>query len=253
MKNESELISVIMPVYNTDRYITEAINSVLNQTYQDIELIVIDDASNDNSSKIINSFNSSKIKYIKLEKNSGAANARNVGINQSSGNIICFIDSDDIWEIEKLEKQYKFLKENNVGFCYTKYKKLYGNGKVKEIKYKISEKATYDELLKNTEIGTSTVMIDTKIIKKEYILMKHYRTCEDTATWLRITKRGFDAYLFDEYLTFHRVRKRSLPYNKLRNVINMYKIYRNQEKKSVIESLKLIFNYGINAIDKRVK
>ena len=248
----NELISIIMPVYNTDKYITEAINSVLNQTYKNIELIIVDDASTDNSSNIIQSFNTSLIKYIKLEKNMGAANARNIGLENSNGKIICFIDSDDIWEKSKLEKQYNYLKKLNVGFVYTKYINLYENGKYRKLNYKFLEFMEYKDLLKNTEIGTSTVMFNTNIISKDKIRMKHLQTCEDTSTWFRITKLGYKAYLFNEILVTHRVRKGSLSYNKLKNAINMFKVYRQQEEQSLLSTLKLFFCYEKNAILKRL-
>ncbi len=250
--DKSELISVIMPVYNTDKYITEAINSVLNQTYDNIELIIIDDASTDNSSKIIQSFNDEKIKYIRLDRNNGAANARNVGIDNAKGKIICFIDSDDIWYKEKLEKQYEFIKSKNLGFVYSKYSKLYENGIVKDIKYKFLDFMQYDNLLSNTEIGTSTVMIDTNVISKENIKMKHLLTCEDTATWLRIAKLGYKLYIYNDVLTIHRVRRGSLSYNKFNTAINMIKIYRNQEKFNILKTLKLFINYEKNALYKRI-
>ncbi len=248
---KEELISVVMPVYNTDKYITEAINSVLNQTYGNLELIIVNDASTDNSSKIINSFESPIIKCINLKKNSGAAAARNVGIEAAKGNIICFIDSDDIWERNKLQRQYSFLKENGAGFVYTKYKNLYKNGTEKEIKFKFN-KLKYEDLLKNTEIGTSTVMINTNIIKKDLILMNHLGTCEDTATWLRITKNGYEAYMYDEVLVTHRVRRGSLSYNKVRTAINMLKIYRKQEGQSILNTISLFLQYEKNALVKRI-
>ena len=248
----NDLISIIMPVYNTDKYLAEAINSVLNQTYQNFELVIVDDHSTDNSSKIINSFKSEKIKYTRLDRNTGAANARNVGIMQSIGNIICFIDSDDIWDENKLKKQYEFMTSNKYAFCYCKYKKMNENGITKEIKYKYNHKITYKDLLNNTEIGTSTVMLNTKLISKELIKMNHYNSCEDTATWLRITKQGFDAYILPEYLAIHRVRRGSLSYNKFKNAINMFKIYRKQEKKSIVEATKLFINYAVNALNKRL-
>lgn len=249
---KQELISVIMPVYNTDKYITEAINSVLNQTYDNFELIIVDDASTDNSAKIIESFNNYKIKYIRLSKNGGAANARNVGLDNSKGNVICFIDSDDIWDKEKLKKQYEFMKKKNVGFVYAKYKRLYENGKLREIKYKFLDYMVYSDLISNTEIGTSTVMIDTNIISKDDVKMKHLGTCEDTATWLRIAKIGYKAYIYNEILAIHRVRRGSLSYNKLKTAFNMIKIYRKQEKFSVINTVKLFIRYEKNALSKRM-
>ena len=119
----NDLVSVIMPSYGSEKFISKSIDSVLLQTYDNWELIIIDDCSPDESNKIIKEYLSkdSRIKFVKLEKNSGAAVARNKGIEIAKGRFIAFLDSDDLWLPEKLEKQISFMKDNNLAFTYSSY------------------------------------------------------------------------------------------------------------------------------------
>ena len=122
---KTPFLSVIMPMYNAERYVRKAIESVQKQTFGDFELIIIDDKSTDGSKAICEEFqqNDPRIKVITVEKNGGAGNARNIGIQLAKGKYITFIDSDDIWEPQKLNLQYKMLRKKNIGFVYSKYKK----------------------------------------------------------------------------------------------------------------------------------
>ena len=157
-----DLISIVMPAYNSEKYIRNSIKSVINQTYKNWELIIIDDYSTDNTVSIIEEFQNKNIHLIKNKKNSGAAISRNKGIKLAKGNYIAFLDSDDLWNKEKLEKQINFMKSNNYDFTYTSFTYLKERKTKKVI---IPEKLTYKESLKNTIILTSTVMINLKNIK----------------------------------------------------------------------------------------
>lgn len=118
---EEELVSIIMPSYNTGKFIKETINSVIAQTYSNWELIIVDDCSTDNTDEIVKSINDNRIIYLKNETNSGAAISRNKALREAKGRWIAFLDSDDLWKNDKLEKQIKFMKENNCYFSYTNY------------------------------------------------------------------------------------------------------------------------------------
>ena len=123
MKYMNELVSIIMPSYNTSEYVEESIKSVLNQTYTNWELIIVDDCSTDNSEEIIKQFtHDARIRFFKNEKNSGAAISRNFALREAKGKWIAFLDSDDLWEPEKLEKQIGFMRENDYKFSYTDYR-----------------------------------------------------------------------------------------------------------------------------------
>ncbi len=124
------LVSIITPVYNSEEFLSETIKSIQNQTYKNWRLLLVDDCSKDNSSEIIKSFRKedARIKYIKLEKNSGAAVSRNVGIKNAEGRFIAFVDSDDLWDSRKLEIQIEYMLKENVGFSFTSYRYMRQDG-----------------------------------------------------------------------------------------------------------------------------
>ena len=182
------LVSIITPVYNAERFLSETIKSVKEQTYKNWELLLVDDCSKDNSAKIIKEFNRTddRIKYIKLEKNSGASISRNTGIKNAKGRFIAFVDSDDLWEPEKLEIQISYMLEKNLGFTFTSYRYMKENGVKTNKVAKAPFKINYNGLLKNTIIGCSTVVIDREIIGEfEMPLVKRG---QDTATWYKFKK-----------------------------------------------------------------
>ena len=125
---KEELVSIIMPSYNTGKFIGETINSVIDQTYINWELIIVDDCSSDNTDEIIKNIKDSRIVYLKNEKNMGAAVSRNRALREAKGKWIAFLDSDDLWKENKLEKQIKFMKDNNYYFSYTNYIEIDENG-----------------------------------------------------------------------------------------------------------------------------
>ena len=153
-------VSVIIPIHNSSKYILECINSVINQTYSNLEIIIVDDNSKDNSLDIIKSINDKRINIIKLKNNLGVAKARNKGIDAATGKYICFLDSDDYWYPEKIEKQIKFIKDNDYTFIYGSY--LYLRDEQIVHTAKVPSKITYSGALKNTTIFTSTVMFNMK-------------------------------------------------------------------------------------------
>ena len=182
------LVSIITPVYNAERFLEDTIKSVQKQSYKNWELVLVDDCSKDSSSEIIEKFQNSddRIRYIKLEKNSGAAISRNTGIKNAKGRFIAFVDSDDLWEKTKLEKQIEYMLRENIGFSFTSYRYMRENGEKTTKVAKAPKKIDYEGLLKNTIIGCSTVVLDRKIIGDfEMPLVKRG---QDTATWLKILR-----------------------------------------------------------------
>ena len=158
----NELISIITPSYNSEKYLKECIESVLNQTYSNWEMLIVDDASIDGSRSIIESYSSkeSRIKTILLDENSGAAKARNIAIDRSEGRYIAFLDSDDIWVPEKLEIQLMFMKDNKYAFTFSSYDVITEDGLKVTSRILVPIKISYSQYLKNTIIGCLTVMID---------------------------------------------------------------------------------------------
>ena len=179
-----ELVSVIIPVYNAEKYVKQAIDSVKKQTYTNYEIIVIDDCSTDNSVSKIEGVDI----FIKLKKNSGAAIARNKGIQVAKGEYIAFLDADDIWMENKLEEQVNFMKKNKIAFSFSSYYYLNNNNQ-KLKKVKVPKTLTYKEALKNTIITTITVMFSCKYLKKEDMYMPNIGS-EDTRNLVENFKKG---------------------------------------------------------------
>lgn len=203
-----ELISVVMPTYNREKTIIRAVNSVLNQTYKNIELIVVDDCSSDNTIKLLNEIKDPRLKIIKLEKNSGACHARNVGIKNSKGNLIAFQDSDDEWHINKLEKQVKYLDKYDLVFCRFKRNE---SETFPNIKYELDEFDAYKKLLIENIIGTSLILTKKEILIKNLFDEKLPRF-QDWDLVLRISKKYKIKYL-KEVLSNVYVQKDSISKN----------------------------------------
>lgn len=239
------LVSIIMPAYNSESYIKESINSVIQQTYKTWELIIIDDCSADNTISIVNSFKDERIKIIRNQKNIGAAKSRNRGIQIASGRFIAFLDSDDLWHETKLEIQICFIEENNLPFCYSAYIKINELGeKIKKIS--IPEQINRNKLLKTCYIGCLTAIYDCEKLGK--ISMPTDTLREDYATWLKIIKKTKYLRGINKPLAYYRIHKNQSSKKKLKMAHENWKIYRNQEGLSIIESLYFFFNYSIRGL-----
>lgn len=250
--DKKPLISVITPVYNAEKYILQTVDSVMNQTFENFEHLLIDDRSPDNSAEIIKEYQKrdNRIQYIKLEENSGAAVARNTGIENARGRYVAFVDSDDKWYPAKLEKQLKYMEEENKAFTYTKFELINDDGTLKKEAAQIPEKFDYSGLLKNTAIACSTVMIDTSVIKD--IKMPLVRKGQDTATWLKILRNHDYAYLVDETLNQYRSVEGSLSSNKIQALKRTWNTYRNIEKLPLPKACYYFAAYCFNAVMRRV-
>jgi len=240
-------VSVIIPMHNSSKHIKECIESVINQTYKNIEIIVVDDASVDNSAEIIKSINDSRIKMLELKDNLGAAIARNKGIEIATGDYICFLDSDDYWVLDKLVKQVKFIEENNYTFIYAGYE-FFKNNRTHIAHVPLS--INYNQALKNTTIFTSTVMFNMQYLKKEDIYMPNVES-EDTATWWKVLKKEITAYGIDEPLAVYRVGKKSLSSNKIKALKRTWNLYKREDI-SFIKRIYCFIFYIINAIKRRI-
>ena len=239
-------VSIIVPVYNCEKYIKECINSVINQTYKNLEIIIVNDKSTDNSLSIINSFKDKRIKVINLKENSGVSISRNKGVEVSTGELICFLDSDDYWNKEKIEKQVKFI--DGKAFIYSDYEYL-KNGKRKRVH--VPKTITYKEALKNTTIFTSTVMFNMKYLNKEDIYMPLVKLGQDTSTWWKVLKKVKVAYGINEVLSIYRIEGKSLSSNKIRALKRTWNILKLED----INFFKRIYYficYIINAIKRRI-
>ena len=249
---KEELVSIIIPVYNAEKFLDETILTVINQTYKNWELLLINDKSKDNSEKIYQKYKDDKrIIWINQKENGGAALARNKGIELSKGNYLCFLDADDLWEKTKIEKQLKYMKKNNYAFSFTGYEFANENGIPNGKKVFIPEKINYKEALRNTTIWTSTVMLDMKKLSKDDIYMPNVKS-EDTACWWKILKKIEYAYGINEILSYYRRTSGTLSSNKIEAIKRIWNLYRNVEKMSFINSLYCFVCYAFNAVKRRI-
>lgn len=245
-------ISVITPSYNSEKFIKECIQSVLNQSYCDWEMLIVDDCSTDNSVKIINKFTEidNRILLISLEKNVGAAEARNVAIKKAKGRFLAFLDSDDLWKNYKLENQLKFMESKDYAFTFTAYQPMTEDGEMKYSIISAPEYMTYTSYLRNTIIGCLTVMIDRE--KTGDFEMPNIRSSHDMALWLHLMKRGFNAYGLNQSLAYYRIVSYSNTAKKWKAAKEVWEVYRDVENLSFIYSLFNFIGYVYNAVKKRM-
>lgn len=232
MKNE--LVSIIMPTYNCAKFINETIKSVLNQTYENWELVIVDDCSNDNTEEVVVSFNDKRIKYNRLEKNSGAAVARTTAMKMATGNYMAFLDSDDLWKDNKLEKQLEFMKKNNYNFTCTAYEQIDEEGHQLNKIIKTKKKADYNRILLDCPVGNSTVMYNVDNLGKFEV--PNIRKRNDDALWLQILKKEKFIYGMPDVLMEYRIRNNSISSNKFSLIKYHWQLYREIEHLSVIRS-----------------
>lgn len=242
-KKHTPLISIITPAYNAEHFITDAIDSVLEQTYAHWEMIIVDDCSTDNTVEKIelSMKQDDRISFFGLTENLGSAIARNTAINMAKGRYIAFLDSDDIWFPEKLEKQLRFMQENNIAFSFTEYMRIKGDGTELNANIKAPRSIGYEGLLKHCVIGCLTVMLDKEKIGKVHMI--ELRARQDYVLWLNITKQGFLAYGIPEVLAKYRVGKSSISSNKLKMLRINWNVYRRIEKQGFVKSAWCLLNY----------
>lgn len=240
-------VSVITPSHNSAQFISETIRSVLNQSFSDWEMIIVDDCSTDNSVEVIQSFveRDSRIKLIQLSENSGAAVARNRAIEAAQGRYIAFLDSDDKWLPHKLETQIQFMQDNDVAFSYAAYEKINEQGKAVG-KIGVPERVTYNDLLKVCSIGCLTAVYDTQKLGKIY--MPLIRKRQDLGLWLRILKQIPYAYGVQEVLGQYQLRSDSISANKRSAAQFTWKLYREVEKLNIFKASYFFAHYAVNGV-----
>ncbi len=223
------LVSIIMPIYNSEKHLKEALDSVFSQSYKNIEAVLVDDCSNDNSAIIIAEMqkNHPEIKYFLQEKNMGAGAARNKALELADGQYVAFLDSDDIWESNKISEQIALMKNKKSPFSYTAIEMINEKGNLIKSKRNIKEECDYKYLLHNTVIATSSVVIDRNVLGDFRMPLR--RGGQDYATWLKLLHNGTVACGINDALVKYRVASGSLSSNKFKSIKQVWEIQTQDE------------------------
>lgn len=235
------MVSIITPSYNSEQFISDTIMSVINQTHKDWELIIVDDASTDNTCNIVLEFskNDYRIKLIKQLKNLGTGVTRNTAIKATQGNYIAFLDSDDLWKPNKLETQLAYMKSKNTAICFSSYELINEYGKPLNKIIEALPKLTYQKQLKCNYIGNLTGIYNVDTLGKIY--MPEIKKRQDWIMWLNaIKKSDSPAFGIKESLAYYRVRKDSISSNKLNLVTYNYNVYRKALGFSFLKSTRYL-------------
>lgn len=233
----NELVSIVMPSYNTANYIEASIESVRHQTYENWELIIVDDCSTDNTDEVVKPLLSdARIRYLKNEKNSGAAVSRNLALREAKGKWIAFLDSDDLWLPEKLEKQVAFMEQNGYHFSYTNYEEINMAGEKTGVRVTGPKKITKTGMFNYCWPGCLTVMYDAEAVG--LIQIADIKKNNDYAMWLKVCRKA-DCYLLDECLAQYRKgRAGSVSTHSVKTMVGWhYKLFREAEGFGVVPSM----------------
>ena len=245
MENKKTEVDIILPNYNSSEYIDATIKSIIKQTFRNWKLIIIDDFSDIKTKKKIKKYEKlNKIKVYWIKRNRGAAYCRNFGISKSKSKFLAFIDSDDIWEKNKLKLQIQYMKKNNYDFTYTSYK-TFG---LRYEKINPPLKFNFENFIKNTSIATSTMMVKRITIKG--IKFTNTKICEDYFFKCKILKKVKFAHCIRKYLTRYRIRENSLQSNKFKNLYWIWKINNKFNKLNFLENLVSLLSISLNSIKK---
>ena len=236
-----KLVSIITPTYNCGEFIARTLDSVRAQTYKNWEMIIVDDCSTDNTSEVVAEYikNDNRIKYVVLEKNSGAAVARTRAMELAEGSYMAFLDSDDIWMPDKLERQIKWMEENGYAFSCTAYDQIDEEDKPLDRVIKTVKKTDYNRLLLDCPVGNSSVVYNVEKMGK--FKVPDIRKRNDDALWLQMLKKEKYIMGMPDVLMRYRIRSNSISSNKLTLIKYHWILYREIEHLNIIRSAFHIF------------
>ena len=250
-----EKVSVIMPVYNCEKFVKHSIESVQKQTYKNWELLIVDDASDDASLEVARRYAESdeRIKVTKMPVNSGVSACRNLAISKASGRYLAFIDSDDIWSSYKLEHQLKFMKEHSAALSHTAYGFMNEKGYVMDRgKVDVDLDVDCKKYMKTTQIGMSSVMIDRKGVKSVQF-PKDRELSEDARLWMSYLREGMLFHGLNEMLVLYRIRDKQLSKNKIKMAVCTLKRYWAEKNIPAYKRLYYFIKYATNGVRKRMR
>ena len=244
------LVSVIMPIYNAEKYLTTTLDSIVCQDYKNIEIVLVDDCSQDKSAEIITNFQKvhPEIVYYLQEQNMGAGAARNKALELATGQYVAFLDSDDVWMPDKIRRQIELMKDKQSPFSYTAIEMMNEKGETIKGKRNIKECCDYKYLLHNTIIATSSVVIDRTVLGDFRMPLR--RGGQDYATWLMLLRGGIVAYGINEALVRYRVASGSLSSNKFKSIKQVWEIQTQDEKINKVSAAFHVMCFGFNAFKK---
>jgi teichuronic acid biosynthesis glycosyltransferase TuaG len=247
LNSSANVVSIITPTYNSERFISRTILSVINQTYLNWEMIIVDDYSSDNSVHIVNDHmaKDTRIKLIKLPINSGAGVARNAGIKASSGRFIAFLDSDDFWFAHKLDIQISFMINNSRSFTFSSYEKINEDGIV-VTSVSVPDRVSYYDLLKLPSVGCLTAIYDAEMLGKVY--MPLIRKRQDLGLWLKLLKKVPYGYGISDVLAQYQLRSDSISANKILAAKYTWHLYRKVECLQPLKASYYFAHYAVNGL-----
>lgn len=245
------LVSIIMPAFNAGKTIEKSIESVFKQSYKDWELIIINDASIDNTQEIVESLIKKEKRIVLLtnKKNIGCALARDKGIKASNGRWIAFLDADDLWLPKKLEAQIAFHKKNKIALSYSQYRRIDQFSRLGRI-IRTPNQVTYKELLKTNVIANSTILYDLKNASIEKILLGYRISYDDYARWLNILRDYGPALCLNESLMLYFYNAQTESGNKFKSLFKTWDVYRVSQNLSALKSIYYLLHYIVNGIKK---
>ena len=243
------LVDIILPNFNKENYLKETIDSILNQSFKDFNLYIIDDNSTDNSKKVIDKYSDSRIKVLKLKKNKGVHFCRNLGIRLSKSKYISFIDADDYWDENKLKNQISFMDKYGYKFTYTDYIPFITENSNKKFKKKINviKEFNLKKFINNSSIAMSTIIIRRSILKNTKF--KRLKICEDYLFKCEILRKN-NAFKCENALMFYRILKNSLQSNKLSNFYWVWYINKKYNKLNFFNNLISLIFISISSLRK---
>ena len=249
VEQKQPLVSVIMPAYNAEEYISEAVQSVMAQTYTNWELLILDDCSTDGTADKARCFSDldSRITLYSNPKNMGVALTRNKGMALAKGSWVALLDSDDIWHKDKLEKQLVAAENTGADIIYCSYSLMDKNGEHLS-DFIVPERTSYDDMLRKNVIGCSTVFMRSPILIHHHFSPEHYH--EDYVLWLELLKSGYIAAASTDVLVDYRIVDGSRSNDKLKSAKNRWLIYREIEKLSLGKSVRVFAEYAFNGFIK---
>ena len=244
------LVSVIIPYFKKKNYIQQTLKSVINQTYKNLEILIIYDDKDISDLKILNHLKKKdkRIKIIVNRNTLGAGFSRNVGIRSAKGKFIAFLDSDDLWKKNKIKFQLDFMLKNNLKACHSSYEVINSSNEIKKIR-KSKKYTNYNQLLKSCDIGLSTVMVQRKVFSKD-LKFPSLRTKEDFVLWLKFLKKGYIIGYTNKNLTAWRDLDNSLSSSNLQKLKDGFTVYNKYMKFNILKSFYYLFVLGLNSIKK---